>query len=88
MARPAPDDIDGDWLPGTVRYPVELVPPEGFDPARVETWPRMNGRLEWGGGEAALHAPVRRAAGVGGDGRVMALGAWVRRPRHGQLRNI
>jgi len=31
---------------------------------------------------------VRRAAGVDGDRRVMSLGAWVRRPRHGQLRNI
>ena len=47
MARPAPHGADGDWLPGTVRYPVELVPPEGFDPARVETWPRIDGRIEW-----------------------------------------
>ena len=47
MARPAPHDIDGDWLPGTVRYPVELVPPEGFAPARLEMWPRIDGRLEW-----------------------------------------
>ena len=57
MARPAPDDIDGDWLPGTVRYPVELVPPEGFDPARVETWPRIDGRLEWVEGRLLFMPP-------------------------------
>ena len=87
MARPAPDDIDGDWLPGTTRYPVELVPSGGFDPARVETWPRIDGRLEGVEGRL-LYMPRARAAGVDGDRRVMALGAWVRRPRHGQLRNI
>ena len=57
MARPAPHDVDGDWLPGTVRYPVELVPPDGFDPARVETWPRIDGRLEWVEGRLLFMPP-------------------------------
>ena len=57
MAGPAPHDIDGDWLPGTVRYPVELVPPDGFDPARVETWPRIDGRLEWVEGRLLFMPP-------------------------------
>jgi len=48
-------------LPGTVRYPVELVPPEGFDPARVETWPRIDGRLE--GVEGRLLYMPRAASG-------------------------
>ena len=57
MARPAPHDIDGDWLPGTTRYPVELVPSGGFDPARVETWPRIDGRLEWVEGRLLFMPP-------------------------------
>jgi len=39
--------MTGTGCPETVRYPVELVPSGGFDPARVETWPRIDGRLEW-----------------------------------------
>ena len=33
--------------PRTVRLPVELLPPDGFDPARLETWPSVAGRLEF-----------------------------------------
>ncbi len=49
VAQPAPIDVDEETIPvpGTVRFPVELTPPEGFDPARLETWPRVAGRLEW-----------------------------------------
>ena len=49
MARPAPTDLGEETVsvPGSVRFPVELVPPDGFDPARLETWPRVEGRLEW-----------------------------------------
>src|SRR5439155_1090581 len=68
MARPAPVDIDEETIPvpGTVRFPVELTPPEGFDPARLETWPRVEGRLEWVGGRLLYMPPgadrVARAA--------------------------
>jgi Uma2 family endonuclease len=27
-------------------YPLELPPPDGFEPARPETWPQVHGRLE------------------------------------------
>ena len=49
MARPAPSELDEETfpVPGSVRFPVELTPPDGFDPARLETWPRVAGRLEW-----------------------------------------
>jgi len=59
MARPAPVDLDEETIPvpGTVRFPVELTPPEGFDPARIETWPRVEGRLEWVGGRL-LYMPL------------------------------
>src|SRR5262249_44873470 len=44
-------------VPASVRFPVELVPPEGFDPARLETWPRVEGRLEWVGGRLLYMPP-------------------------------
>ena len=31
----------------TVRFPVELTPPHGFDPGRSETWPQVDGLLEY-----------------------------------------
>ena len=36
-------------VPGAalLRFPVELAPPPGFKAQRVETWPRVNGRLEF-----------------------------------------
>ena len=59
MARPAPIDIDEETIPvpGSVRFPVELTPPDGFDPARLETWPRVEGRLEWVGGRLLYMPP-------------------------------
>lgn len=52
MARPAPSEPDEETIsvPRSVRFPVELTPPEGFDPATPATWPRVEGRLEWVGG--------------------------------------
>lgn len=37
-------------LPRAVRFPVELRPPEDFRSTRLETWPRLAGRLEYVGG--------------------------------------
>jgi len=63
MARPAPDDIDGDWLPGTVCYPVELVPPRASIPrASRRGRGSMAASRGWRGGCSTC--PVRRAAGV------------------------
>ncbi len=53
------EDVRSDvvHVPASVRFPVELVPPEGFDPARLETWPRVEGRLEWVGGRLLYMPP-------------------------------
>ncbi len=34
-------------VPASVRFPVELAPPSGFEPDKPETWPRVEGRLEY-----------------------------------------
>jgi Uma2 family endonuclease len=34
-------------VPRRVRFPLELRPPPGFDPARLETWPHVDGQLEF-----------------------------------------
>ena len=50
MAWPAPGELDDAeiiTLPRGVRFPLELDPPPGFDPARLETWPQVVRRLEW-----------------------------------------
>jgi Uma2 family endonuclease len=59
MARPAPSEFDEETIavPASVRFPVELTPPPGFDPARLETWPRVAGRLEWVAGRLLYMPP-------------------------------
>jgi Uma2 family endonuclease len=59
VARPAPRELDEETfrVPASVRFPVELTPPEGFDPARVETWPEVEGRLEWVAGRLLYTPP-------------------------------
>jgi len=59
MARPAPSEPDEDVVvvPNSVRFPVELTPPVGFDPARLETWPQVEGRLEWVAGRLLFMPP-------------------------------
>ena len=44
-------------VPSSIRLPIELAPPPGFDPARPETWPRVEGRLEWVGGRLLWMPP-------------------------------
>jgi Uma2 family endonuclease len=61
MARSAPSRLEKEErtipVPGSVRFPVELVPPEGFDPARIETWPEVEGSLEWVAGRLLYMPP-------------------------------
>jgi len=80
MARPAPVDLDEETIPvpSTVRFPVELTPPEGFDPARLETWPRVEGRLEWMGGRLLYMPPCGDLQQDTVADVVVALGIWVR----------
>lgn len=40
-----------------VRLPLELPPPEGFDPDREETWPIVEGKLEHVGGRLLWMPP-------------------------------
>lgn len=55
--RRAGDTEETIEVPRHVRFPVELVPPAGFDPARLETWPRVDGRLEYVGGRLLYMPP-------------------------------
>jgi Uma2 family endonuclease len=63
-------------VPRSVRFPVELIPPEGFDPARLETWPRVDGRLEWVGGRLLWMPPCGEAQQVTVADVVLVLGRW------------
>lgn len=44
-------------VPGAARLPIELEPPEGFDPRDVLTWPDVTGRLEYVGGRLLYMPP-------------------------------
>jgi Uma2 family endonuclease len=65
-------------VPGSVRFPVELVPPEDFDPARLETWPRVEGRLEWVGGRLLYMPPCGEMQGVTVIDVAATLSLWQR----------
>jgi Uma2 family endonuclease len=70
-------------LPGAVRFPVELLPPEGFDPGRLETWPRVAGRLEYVAGRLLFMPPCGDVQQDVISDVVIALGSWVR-SAHGE----
>src|SRR2546428_12669669 len=59
-------------VPASVRFPVELEPPEGFRPEEPASWPRIDGRLEWVGGRL-LYMPPRRRVHQGESGRGVAV---------------
>ncbi|MCI0570198.1 MAG: Uma2 family endonuclease [Myxococcaceae bacterium] len=61
------------------RFPVELVPPRGFRPHRLETWPRMDGRMEWVGGRLLYMPPTGESqAGTVSDVNLV-VGLWGRK---------
>lgn len=80
MARPAPSERDGDLaaLPDAVRFPVELEPPPGFDPADLDTWPQVEGSLEWVAGRLLYMPPCARFQRVTVVDVIVVLGAWGR----------
>ena len=80
MVRPAPSEFDEETIPvpRSVRFPVELVPPQGFDPVRLETWPWVAGRLEWVGGRLLYMPPCARLQWVTVADLVTTLGTWGR----------
>ncbi len=65
-------------LPRAVRFPVELVPPEGFDPERLPTWPQVAGRLEYVDGRLLYMPPCGDVQQDTVTDLVITLGAWVR----------
>src|SRR2546427_4650854 len=80
MATPARKELHEETfqVPASVRFPVELTPPEGFDPAHVETWPEVEGRLEWVAGRLLYMPPCgQRQAETAAD-VVVTLGIWAR----------
>lgn len=80
MARPAPSELDEETIdvPRTVRFPVELTPPDGFDPERLETWPRVEGRLEWVEGRLFYMPPCGARQQQTVADLVVTLGIWAR----------
>lgn len=65
-------------LPRAVRFPVELVPPRGFDEERLETWPKVVGRLECVDGRLLYMPPCGDLQQDTVTDVVVTLGAWVR----------
>ena len=63
---------------GAARSEGELIPPEGFDPARLETWPEAEGRLEYVDGRLLYLPPYGDLQQDTTSDIVLTLGAWVR----------
>lgn len=62
-----------------IRYPVELTPPSGFVPARLETWPSVDGRLEFVEGKLLYMPPCADEQSGVVSGVVAELVSWVKR---------
>jgi Uma2 family endonuclease len=65
-------------MPRAVRFPVELIPPNGFDPERLETWPKVDGRLEYVNGRLLYMPPCGELQQYTVSDVVICLGSWVR----------
>ena len=65
-------------VPRAIRFPVELIPPDGFDPARLETWPKVEGRLEYVKGRLLYMPPCGQMQSYTVSDVVAVLVLWVR----------
>jgi Uma2 family endonuclease len=65
-------------IPGAARFPVELEVPDGFDPGRLETWPRVEGRLEFVEGRLRYMPPCGDVQQDTVTDVIIVLGSWVR----------
>lgn len=65
-------------LPRAVRFPVEMIPPDGFDGERLETWPSITGRLEYVDGRLLYAPPCGDEQQDTVTDVVITLGSWVR----------
>jgi len=72
------EDEELTFVPRAVRFPVELRPPEGFEPERLETWPRVAGRLEYVNGRLLYMPPCGDRQQLTVADVVITLGPWVR----------
>ncbi|HEY3352032.1 MAG TPA: Uma2 family endonuclease [Polyangia bacterium] len=75
-----PDDPHGECfhLPLTlVRFPIELVPPEGFRPDDLSTWPRLEGRLEYVNGRILYLPPCGDVQAEACADLMYLLATWV-----------
>ena len=68
-------------LPRAIRFPIELIPPDGFDEERLETWPRVVGRLEYVEGRLLYLPPCGDEQQEVVTDVVITVGAWVRAHR-------
>lgn len=66
-------------LPRAVKWPVELLPPSRFDPERLESWPHVEGRLEFYDGKLLYMPPCSDRQQDTVSDVVVTLGAFVRR---------
>ncbi len=66
-------------LPRAVRFPVEMIPPEGFDAGCLETWPKVVGRLEYVDGRLLFMPPSGDLRQDTTTDVVITLGAWGRK---------
>lgn len=78
MSSAAPRYDETISLPRAVRFPIELIAPAGFDEARPETWPDVNGRLEWFEGRLLYMPPCGDQQQDTVTDVVITLGGWVR----------
>lgn len=80
MSRPAPSELYEETIsvPGSVCFPVELTPPDGFDPGRPETWPDVAGSLEWVAGRLFYMPPCGDRQRMTVTDVATVLGTWVR----------
>lgn len=65
-------------LPRAIRFPVELIPPEGFVPEDPRTWPKVDGRLEYVKGRLLYMPPCGDMQQDTVSDVVITLGYWVR----------
>ncbi len=64
-----------------IQFPVELKPPRGFDPTRVETWPRIDGRMEYVDGRLLYMPPCGDTQCESVAQVVIEIGNWARKHR-------
>jgi Uma2 family endonuclease len=65
-------------LPRAIRFPVELIPPEGFNPEDPRTWPTVDGRIEYVNGRLLFMPPCGDMQQDTVADVVITLGNWVR----------